>query len=143
MLALLLSTVVRGQSSPDRAELFRQIDALGGAKHNSEAEKRETLGKLAELANAVRAQYRDSNPEAYAQLTARICGCMQALDLLDARRLYLAQDCAMRALEKATDISLDAQTRLVGHVQHITRSSNSLTFSIPPHNGRAPHESSS
>jgi hypothetical protein len=99
------------------AEVRERTDTLGKGVKRTDAETQQVVRDLEELANTIRARYSSTEPEVYARLTARTCGALQAIDMPDGRRLYLAQKFAREALVKDAGISVDARCDLVRHVQ--------------------------
>ena len=107
-----------GQEREKYKDFVERIDRYKGAKtDDSVAWKQERLQELERLAEEVKKEYRSSDPEIYARLTASICGAMQGVDVRDDRRTrYLPQHYAMAALEKRAEFSLELQCDLIGHV---------------------------
>jgi len=101
-------------------EIRKRITALGRTKNLSEVEKRNRLTQLDALGREIEREWRQTDVETYARLTLKICGRLGALDLVGPQRHHLAQSFAIRALEKADDMPLDVECRLVRNVQRKT-----------------------
>lgn len=113
-------SVVAGESNPNQAynETVNRIRELGKVQKMSERKKLESVGGLEELGREIEKKWRATDVEMYARLTYKVCSTLGSLDFGTSKSHYLAQTFAMRTLEKADDIPLEMECKLLVYVQY-------------------------
>jgi hypothetical protein len=98
-------------------KMVNRIEALGKIQRLSSQKKLQRLEELDKTAREIEQKWRQTDVEVYARLTYEVCATMGSLDFGTHKNHYLAQSFAMRALEKADDIPLELECKLLGYVQ--------------------------
>jgi len=119
VIAILLSSAGAKEWKPTPAymETFNRIEQLQHEvqtlSKSETTEKLKRLEELEKLGHDIEQSWRTTDVESYAWLTLKVACAIGGYDYGTRRTTYLAQGFSMRALEKADDMSLEAECRLV------------------------------